>query len=72
MIVVIGLLLILLGFAVWQIYRLYTSLQAAVMLIAQADTGDYMTNHENRRIRYVVEYAKQLTTKFKFFPYWEK
>ncbi len=49
---------------------LLKELEETVMLIAQADTGGYLTNHENRRVRYVVEDAKAMTKKYGFFDYW--
>ena len=54
-----------------RIADLEEELKGIVMLIAQADTGGALRNHENSRMRLVVEDAQDLTEKYGFFNYWD-
>ena len=46
-------------------------IKGTVMLIAQADTGGALRNHENSRMRLLVDDAKGLTEKLDLFNYWD-
>jgi predicted nucleic acid-binding Zn-ribbon protein len=54
-----------------RITELEEEIKGTVEVIAQADTDGALSNHENHRIRYVVEDAKIMTERYGFFNYWD-
>lgn len=46
-------------------------IKGTVELIAQADTNGALRNHENSRMRILVDDAKTLTKKLDLFNYWD-
>jgi len=53
------------------IVSLEKEIKGSVELIAQADTGGALRNHENSRMRLLVDDAKILTEKYDLFNYWD-
>ena len=54
-----------------RIGKLEKEIKGTVELIAQADTSGALRNHENSRMRLLVEDAKNLTEKYNLFNYWD-
>jgi predicted nucleic acid-binding Zn-ribbon protein len=54
-----------------RITALEKEIKGSVELVAQADTGGALRNHENSRMRLLVEDAKNLTEKYDLFNYWK-
>jgi len=54
-----------------RITKLEEEIKGTVDLIAQADTGGALRNHENSRMRLLVEDAKDMTERYNLFNYWD-
>lgn len=54
-----------------RIAELEKEIKGTVELIAQADTGGTLRNHENNRVRMLVDDAKIMTKKYELFNYWD-
>ncbi len=54
-----------------RITKLEKDIKGTVELIAQADTGGILRNHENNRVRMLVDDAKVMTEKYNLFNYWD-
>jgi len=50
--------------------KLKKDLKELIMMIAQADTNAVIRN-TGPRGQYLIDAAKELTTEYKFFPYWD-
>ena len=54
-----------------EVTDLKEEIKGTVEVIAQADTDGVLSDHENHRIRYLVEDAKIMTERYDLFNYWD-